>query len=102
MEINTLNSPPRIIGAPPPLKRRTDMECFLFFYPKKFGFIRRRITPEAPRSAIPTTTLMIIFFPHDGFPEAIIIPHTIININETIKITVTNILVRLDIKTGKA
>lgn len=60
------------------------------------------MTPEAPRSAIPITTLIIIFFPHDGLPEAIIMPHTIIKTNETIKITVTNIFVKLDIKTGKA
>gem|GEM_PF-3024728 len=71
------------------------------FYPKKFGLIKRKMTPEAPRRAIPTTTLMIIFFP-PGLPVAIMIPQMMIKTNETIKIIVTSILVRLHIKTGNA
>lgn len=59
------------------------------------------MTPEAPRRAIPTTTLMIIFFP-PGLPVAIMIPQMMIKTNETIKIIVTSILVRLHIKTGNA
>lgn len=46
--------------------------------------------------------MIIIFFPPLGFPVAIITPPRIINTKETIKIAVTNILVKLDIKTGKA
>ena len=72
------------------------------YYPKKLGLIKRRITHEAPRSAIPITTLIIIFLPQLGLPVAIMIPPTIIKINDTIKITVTNILVKLHIKVGNA
>lgn len=74
----------------------------MFYYPKKLGLIRRKITPDAQRRAIPTTTLMIIFFPPLGFPVAIIIPPRIIRTKETIRMTVTNILAKLDINTGKA
>ncbi|MEI6672782.1 MAG: hypothetical protein WCL02_05665 [bacterium] len=73
-----------------------------FFYPKKLGFIRRNITPEAPRSAIPITTLIIIFLPQLGLPVAIIIPPIIIRTKDIIRIIVTNILVKLHINTGKA
>ena len=45
---------------------------------------------------------MIMLFPPLGLPVEIIIPPIIINTNEIIKIAVTNIFVRLDIKTGKA
>lgn len=71
-------------------------------YPKKLGLIKRKITPDAQRSAIPTTTFMIIFFPPLGLPVAIIIPPTMIKTKDIIKINVTNILVKLHIKTGKA
>ncbi|MEI6774427.1 MAG: hypothetical protein WCL18_06680 [bacterium] len=46
--------------------------------------------------------MIIIFLPQLGLPVAIIIPQTIIKTKETIKITVTNILVKLHIKVGKA
>ena len=74
----------------------------LFLYPKKFGLIRRKITPDAPRSAIPTTTFIIIFLPQAGSPVAIMIPPITIRTNDMIKITVTNILTKLHIKTGNA
>ena len=45
---------------------------------------------------------MIIFLPSDALPEAIITPATTIKINEVIKITLTNIFVKLPIKVGKA
>ena len=64
--------------------------------------IKRNITPEAPKIAIPTTTFIIIFFPQLGSPVAIIIPQTTIKTNDRIKITVTNIFVKLHISTGKA
>lgn len=64
--------------------------------------MRRRMTPDAPRSAIPMTTLMIIFLPHSGLPVAIIIPQMRIRTKETIRIAVTNILVMLHIRTGNA
>lgn len=64
--------------------------------------IKRKITPDAQRSAIPTTTLMIIALPQLGLPVAIIIPPTTIKTNDTIKMIVTNILVKLHIRTGKA
>lgn len=76
------------------------MSCI--YYPKKFGFIKRKITPEAPRRAIPVTTFIIIPFPQLGLPVAIIIPPIIIKTKEIIRINVTNILVKLHIKTGKA
>ena|GEM_PF-2425410 len=60
------------------------------------------MTPDAPSSAIPITTFIIIFLPPLGFPVAIIIPPMIIKTNEVIKISVTNILVKLHIKVGKA
>lgn len=60
------------------------------------------MTPEAPRSAIPIITLVIIFLPSDAFPIEIMIPPTTIKTKEIIKMTVTNILVILHIKTGKA
>lgn len=60
------------------------------------------MTPEAQRSAIPITTFIIRSFPHLGFPVEIIIPPITISTNDMIKITVTNICVRLHIKTGKA
>lgn len=72
------------------------------FYPKKFGLIKRKITHEAPSNAIPITTLIIIFFPPDGLPVAIIIPPMIIRTNETIRIRVINILIKLHINTGNA
>jgi hypothetical protein len=46
--------------------------------------------------------LIIIFLPQLGLPVAIIIPQTIIKTKETIKITVTSILVKLHIKVGNA
>ena len=64
--------------------------------------IKRKITHEAPSSAIPITTLVIIFFPQLGLPVAIIIPPIIIKTNETIKIRVINIFVKLHINTGNA
>ena len=64
--------------------------------------IKRNITPEAPRSAIPTTTFIIIFLPQLGLPVAIIIPPIITKTKETINIIVTNILVKLHINTGNA
>lgn len=60
------------------------------------------MTPEAPRSAIPIITLVIIFLPSDAFPIEIMIPPTTIKTKEIIKMTVTNILVILHIKTGNA
>jgi hypothetical protein len=60
------------------------------------------MTHEAPSKAIPITTLIIIFLPQLGLPVAIMIPPMIIRINDTIKMTVTSILVRLHIKTGNA
>jgi len=47
-------------------------------------------------------TLVIILFHQLGLPVAIIIPQMTINTKDIIKITVTNILVKLHIKTGKA
>ena len=72
------------------------------FYPKKFGLIKRKITHEAPSKAIPITTFIIIFLPPHGSPVAILIPPMIIKTKEVIKISVTNILVKLHIRTGKA
>lgn len=78
------------------------MFLYMFLYPKKLGLIRRKITHEAPSRAIPIMTLIIIFFHQLTLPVAIIIPPIIIKTNDTINITVTNILVRLHIKIGKA
>ena len=71
-------------------------------YPKKLGLIKRNITPYVPRSAVPIITLVIIFLPLLGSPLAIIIPPIMIKTKEIIKISVTNILVKLHINTGKA
>lgn len=65
------------------------------------------MTPDAQRSAIPTTTFIIIFFQTAALPGlaqavAIIIPPMIIKTKDIIRINVTNILVKLHIKTGKA
>lgn len=72
------------------------------FYQKKLGLIKRRITPDAPSNAIAITTFIIIFLHPLGFPVAIIIPPTIINTKEVIRIKVTSILVKLHIKVGNA
>jgi len=71
-------------------------------YPKKFGLIKRRITPDAHNKAIHITTLIIIFLPSAALPTEIIIPQITINTKQTIRITETNILVRLHINTGNA
>jgi len=84
-----------------PLLYKGGQICY-FFYPKKLGLIKRKITPDAPRRAIPITTFMIISIHHFLLPVEIMIPQTIIKTKDKIKITVTNILVRLHINTGKA
>lgn len=71
-------------------------------YPKKFGLIKRNITPEAHKIASPTATLTIISLPHLGLPVAIITPATTISTNEVIKMTLMSILVSIPIKRGKA
>lgn len=79
-----------------------DTHVLCLIYPKKFGFIKRKITPDAQSKAIPVTTFIIIFFHQLGLPVAIIIPPIIIKTKEIIRINVTNILVKLHINTGKA
>jgi hypothetical protein len=53
-------------------------------------------------SIILIASFILIVFPLDACPEAIITPATTIKINEAIKIILTNIFVRLPIKVGKA
>ncbi|HCY21795.1 TPA: hypothetical protein DIC40_08365 [Patescibacteria group bacterium] len=76
-------------------------------YPKKFGLIRRRITPDAPKRAKATITFPISAFPLDAQlsspPEAEIITQPANMPTNPIKIiTVTNILVSPHISIGKA
>jgi hypothetical protein len=78
-----------------------------FVYQKKFGLIKRNITPIAPRIANPMITFLIIFFPvvtfsGEAHQVAIMTPHIMIKINETIKIAVINIFIRAVIRIGKA
>ena len=87
------------------IKSKTQFSTFHLppsTYQKKFGLIRRNITPEAQSKAKPITTFIIIFLPPLGLPVAIIIPPITIKTNETIKIIVTNICVNAHIKVGKA
>lgn len=71
-------------------------------YQKKLGLIKRRMTPEAPSIAIPMTTLMIIFLPPLGLPVEIMMPPITMRTNETMRMTVTRICVKLPISTGNA
>ena len=71
-------------------------------YPKKLGLMRRRITPDAHKRAIPMTTFIIIFFPPAAFPLEIMMPPMTINTNPTIKIKLISILVKLPTNTGNA
>lgn len=76
-------------------------------YPKKFGLIRRRITPDAPSNARAAITLPMILVPlayHSSLsPDAAIItPATMIAMNDARRITVTSILVNQSISAGKA
>lgn len=60
------------------------------------------MTPDAHKRAIPVATLIIISFHHLGLPVAIIIPPITIKTKDTMRIIVTNILVKLHINTGNA
>jgi hypothetical protein len=76
-------------------------------YPKKFGLMRRNITPDAHKIASQIITFLIIFFPAatlfgSAHQVEIITPPIMIKTKETIKIAVTNIFISAVIKTGKA
>ena len=60
--------------------------------------------PDAPKIANPIATFIIQSLPFLTFapPVEIITPAAIIIINDTIRITLTNILTRLDTRMGKA
>ena len=60
--------------------------------------------PDAPNIASPIATFIIQSLPFLTFapPVEIITPATIMRINDTIRITLTNILTRAEIRMGKA
>jgi len=89
------------------LKLMKFYEFLQFLYPKKFGLIKRRMTPDAPSNARAAITLPIMVFHllyHSSpVPDAAISTHaTMIAINDARRMTVTSILVNQSIRRGKA
>jgi hypothetical protein len=72
------------------------------FYPKKFGFTRRRITPEAHNNANAIATHVINSFPFLAFHVVRITQATIRTKKHTIRITVIRSFVSHATNTGKA